>query len=460
MKRPNVLILYTDQQRWDTIAQGGFPLMHTPNIDALAKRGALFTNSFVNCPVCQPSRMSMLSGQYPAALGIRCNGTEMPEDITCVQHILKRYGYTTANIGKLHFRNHASAFRDHRDPHPHYGFDVMINSDEPGCYDDAYIKWVAEKDPSAVAACRCNTPPAWTGTPVEVHNRSAEHPYLFDGPEDLTHTAFVADETAQFIGRQAERGGPFFCVAGMYAPHPPINPPERFVRMYDSGDMPLPARNAGENYLSVTDEGWRKVKAYYYALVSHVDDQIGRVLRALAAHGAAEDTIVIFTSDHGEHLGDHGLIGKGAAYDSCARVPLVVSYPNGFSGGDHYDELVEAVDLVPSILDWCGVQQPAVMPGRSFRPLVEGKDYSPGESCLIELSNGIGSGYKAIRTLSHLYIHNADGCEELYDLSRDPDQVINCAVRPEHHDALAAARKEMIRRSFDSDLRLPRTAHY
>ena len=157
MKRPNVVLLYTDQQRWDTLRCAGNPHIHTPNLDALAARGMLFENAFCNSPVCMPSRQSMLSGLYPSVTGTTCNGIEMPESIPCLHNILGAYGYHTAQIGKLHFKNHSN--RDHREMHPSYGFDTMILSDEPGCYDDAYIKWVAEHDPSQVDACRCMTPP-------------------------------------------------------------------------------------------------------------------------------------------------------------------------------------------------------------------------------------------------------------------------------------------------------------
>ena len=141
MRRPNVLILYTDQQRWDTIGYGGDahylgnPHIHTPNLNRLAAEGVLFANAYCNNPVCMPSRQSMLSGRYPSTLGCTTNGIEMPEDVWTLPRILQSYGYQTANVGKLHFKNHAN--RDHREPHPRYGFDTLILSDEPGCYDDA-----------------------------------------------------------------------------------------------------------------------------------------------------------------------------------------------------------------------------------------------------------------------------------------------------------------------------------
>jgi len=466
MNRPNIVLIYTDQQRWDTIAALGNPLIKTPNLDRLCRTGTAFDHAFVNCPVCMPSRMSMLSGQYPAALGIANNGAEMPHDIDCVQHILGRYDYRTANIGKLHFLNHAGYGRDHRDPHPLYGFDTMINSDEPGCYDDAYIKWVERHDPSAVELCRSDTPPAWVREPVHHHPREVITPYVFRGPEQLSHTAFVADETCDYIRRHAANR--FFCIAGIYAPHCPINPPERFVDMYDLAEMPLPVRNKDENFVDretgepVSDDQWRKVKAYYYALVSHIDDQVGRIIDTIEELGLRENTLIVFTADHGENLGDHGLVAKGEAYDSSSRVPLVFSMPGTVAQARVSHEIVEAVDIVPTLLDLGGVQQPREMRGNSLLRSITGEGQPEGrESAFIELgSEQLGRHYKAVRTREYLYVCNRDGPEELYMLGRDPDQLANVARDPAAAGTLAVARKEALDRTFGAGLECRRTAQY
>lgn len=451
MKRPNILLLYTDQQRWDTIGAAGNPHILTPNLDALAAQGALFQHSYVNCPVCQPSRMSMLSGQYPQSLGIRFNGVEMPEEVPCLQHFLKRYGYRTGNIGKLHFKNHASAFRDHAELHPDYGFDTLILSDEPGCYEDAYLQWVREKDPSQVDSCRCSTPPAWQGPKFVSHSRKPDTPYVFEGPEELTHTAFVADQTSEFIRQSGNE--PFFCIAGFYAPHAPINPPQRFLDLYDTSAMPLPERNPGENWKGHSEDHWRSVKAHYYALISHIDDQIGRILKALEESGKAEDTIVVFTSDHGENLGDHGRVGKCLWYDSSTRVPLIVRYPNGIPKGMQTNSLTEAVDLAPSLLDWCGIQKPPSMQGKSFRSILEGKA-EIGEqrsSVFFELGRKVNKNWKAIKTKDILYCREGSGEEHLYDLQTDPHQLKDLATDPKYHETLQEGRNELLKRLIDSE---------
>jgi arylsulfatase A-like enzyme len=460
MNRPNILLLYTDQQRWDALAAAGNEQIHTPNLDALAAGGFFTDHAFVNHPVCMPSRQSMLSGQYGESIGCVCNGIEMDPSVPCLHNVLAPAGYHTANIGKLHFKNHAH--RDHREPHPTYGFDTLIHSDEPGCYDDAYIKWVAEHDPAAVDACRCDTPPAYDFGPARhVHPRGARTPYLFEGPEELTHTAFVADETCRFLRRHREER--FLCIAGFYAPHPPLNPPERFVDLYDPVELPLPHRPDGVDG-GLDDQTWRKVKQYYYALVSHVDDQVGRILRTLEELGLRERTLVVFTSDHGENLGDHATTGKCNAHDSAARVPLIVSWPGRIGAGQASSAIVEAVDIAPTLLDFAGVQTPPWFQGRSLRALCEGKVGEHRTDAYISRKIPFGEHicYKALRTREHLLIESTDpSTSELYDLQRDPHQLVNVIDEPAQAETLATLRARLLRRWFDVESPYPlRTGKY
>lgn len=470
MSRPNVLILHTDQQRWDTIRSGGNEHIHTPNLDALARQGTLFQNFFCNSPICMPSRQSMFSGQYPSAIGCTCNGIEMPEDVLTIHQVLKPYGYHTASNGKLHFLNHAN--RDHREPHPDYGFDQLIVSDDFGCYDDAYLKWVEMKDPSQVEKCLSTSCPAWTGEPWLIPGR--EHhmarPYIFDGPEELTHSAFVAEETISYIQRHSHE--PFYAIAGFFSPHSPVNPPRRFVEMYDPSTLPLPHMNEGEDVFDYSPEDWQRVKAYYYALISHIDDQIGRILRALDDAGLRENTLIIFTSDHGDHMGDHGIVEKGTPYDTCNRIPLIVSHPGHIPQGVIHEEIVEGVDLAPTILDYCGVQTPPVMTGRSLKPLFEGEGYEERTSAYIEVKvpsghaetrddgarhpRGLRGTWKGLRTRDYEYTVYRDGTELLFDIEQDPHELTNVAGDPGHLDGLHAMREEMVRRWFDVEPQYPK----
>jgi len=433
MSRPNILFIWTDQQRWDTLGVLN-PLIKTPHLDALASRGVVYSQTYCNSPLCMPSRASALSGRMPTHTGSTHNGIEYPYDPATgeprVPHIgsmLREAGYHTANLGKLHFLNHAH--RDHRQPHPSFGFSEVRISDEPGCYEDAYIQWVRQQDPDAVDLCRCSTPPAYDhGPPLKLEPRDVPHPYIFRGPEHLTHTAFVASITRDFIHDHADDDQPWLAIAGIYAPHCPINPPARFVDGYDPAEMPLPHRNPGENHGNVTDEQWRIIKQHYYALVSHVDDQVGRILAALDETGQRDNTLVIFTSDHGEYLGDHGRINKGPpGHDACARVPLIVCPPGGCAGRVD-DELVELLDLVPTMLDYADVEKPDELCGRSLRPHVERTGaFASREAVLMELLDPPADGWRTMITRDAKYGLHTHGDRWIIDRTADPHELTDLA---------------------------------
>ncbi|MFP4579530.1 MAG: sulfatase [Candidatus Sumerlaeia bacterium] len=455
MRRPNVLLIQTDQQRWDALGAAGNPYIHTPNLDRLAASGALMENAFCNNPVCMPSRQSMLSGLYPSALGCNTNGVEMSENTLTLQKVLQLVGYYTANIGKLHFKNHSN--RDHREYHPAYNFDTLILSDEPGCYDDAYIKWVEEKAPEQVENCRVSTPPVSLMRKIDKQPRNTHEPYIFEGPEELTHSAFVAEETVEFIRQQPDGGRPFFAIAGFYAPHAPLNPPKRFVEMYEIESMPEPHQGDGEGRPDLADVDWKKVKAYYYALVSHVDCEVGKILDALDETGLRDNTLIIFTSDHGEHLGDHCQVQKGPpGFDSCIHVPLIFSLPGKIEAGKRFGELVELVDLAPTVLDFCGIQTPPEWQGKSLRALLEGREFEARDSVFFEFHAPYGTSTKGVRTHEYKYIATNGGQEHLYDLTKDPHELVNLAETRDAADLLHAGRAELLKRLFDVEAQFPR----
>jgi arylsulfatase A-like enzyme len=378
----------------------------------------------------------------------------LPVDALTLPRMLKPYGYDTANIGKLHFRNHAT--RDHREPHPDYGFDTLILSAEPGCYDDAYIKWVEAQNPAAVPQCRCTSPSAVTTGRVEKRPRNTHEPYAFEGPEHLTHSAFVADETIRFLRAHRER--PFLLIAGFFAPHPPVNPPQRFVDLYDPAALEPPAlREDQRERLGLSDEEWRRVKAFYYALVSHVDGQVGRIHSCLEECGLRERTLVIFTSDHGEYLGDHGRVQKGPpGYDCCVHVPLILSQPGRIPAGETRSELIEAVDLLPTILDGCAIQCPPQAQGRSFQGLLEGHEYQPRRSVYVEYKEPFGISWKTVRTARWKYCASNTGEERLFDLQKDPHELQDVSGDAAHATDLQEMRREWMRRIFEAENQYPR----
>jgi arylsulfatase A-like enzyme len=466
MERPNILLLYTDQQRWDALSANGNPDIQTPNLDRLAQEGVNLDRFFVQNAVCMPSRVSMLTGQYPATLGILRNGVPVPQGTLALPGLLGNYGYSSANIGKLHFLPHAN--RDHRDIHPDYGFDHLEISDEPGCYEDAYRAWVRRRAPDQLDAVSVGLPPAtevWQetmGINDGIHHPEQRFPKeatAFAGRSNLTHSAFVAEQTMAYF--RSHRHAPFFCIAGFYSPHSPWVAPQEFIDLYDPDTLALPefppqvdAQRSGEVF---SDRELRAARQGYYAMISEVDYHTGRILNCLDELGLGENTIVIFTSDHGEWLGEHLRYGKGyPGHDCVSRVPMIVRWPRGVAApGRTAHALTEAVDLVPTLLDCAGIPTPYHLQGRSFLALLQNGDYTERQSALTEMN-----GWKTLRTDRFRYVAEADGRESLYDLAQDPGGYHNVAEDPAYISALAEARHELLTRLLARERPIPRVWPY
>ena len=471
MKRPNILILYTDQQRWDALGANGNEEIITPNLDELAASGLNFTHHFVQNPVCMPSRISMLSGRYPSSLGITHMGVPVPEDLVTLPKILKQYGYRTANIGKLHFLPHAN--RDHRLPHPAYGFDHLEIADEPGVYEDAYRAWVRRREPEQMDGISAGIPPAsrlWQRVmgidDGVVHRgdpdgrRDFDRAIPFAADESLTHSAFVGEQTMEFIEQTGE--APFLCIAGFYSPHAPWMAPQKYLDLYDPEQISLPnfpdsitAQRPPEPEAQFSDAQLRRARQGYYAMISEVDFYVGEILDRLETSGKRNNTIVIFTSDHGEWLGDHLRYGKGyPADDAVSRVPLIVSAPDGLRDKAHHG-LVEAVDIVPTLLELAGIQIPPFLQGESLAAVVEGKDARRKAIALTE-----GDGWKCLRTDRYRYLVHADGRESLWDMHADPGEYFDVSACGDYADAMADCRKTLLQRLLEIERPRPRVWTY
>ena len=463
MRRPNILILYTDQQRWDALGANGNAEISTPNLDRMAAQGLSYDRFFVQNPVCMPSRVSMLSGQYPSQLRITHMGVPVPEDLTTLPHIVGTCGYRTANIGKIHFLPHAN--RDHREVHPSYGFDHMEISDEPGCYEDAYREWVRAKAPDQLDLISCGLPPAtgvWQKT-LRVDD-GIKHPegrfkqtQPFRGRSDLTHTAFVADQTIEFI--RSNRQGPFMCIAGFYSPHSPWIAPQEFLDLYAPDGLSVPRfpedidpKRTG----MYADDAIRNATWGYYAMITEVDHHVGRVLDCLEAEGVADDTIVLFTSDHGEYLGEHLRYGKGFPGEDCiSRVPMVARWRHGLGEpGEAIHHIVEAVDVVPTLLRWAGIPLPPHLQGVPL-PTSNAAEARTKASALLETTQG-----KSLRTDGFRYVVRTGGAEQLYDLEQELGGYVDVASDPKYAGALAAVRAELIRRMLAMERPIPRIWPY
>ena len=470
MQRPNILIIYTDQQRWDAMGINGNPDIKTPNLDKLAQEGVNFDHYFIQNPVCMPSRVSFLTGQYPSKLGITQMGVPVPEETITLPKMLGNYGYRSANIGKLHFLPHAN--RDHRNLHPDYGFDHLEISDEPGSYEDAYRAWVRRKAPEELDKVSLGQAPlriTWMeamGLTDDIKHpleRFPKKPLAFNSRDDLTHTAFVAEQSIAFMKQQNEQGQPFLCVAGIYSPHSPWVAPQRFIDMYDPDTLTLPefppeieAKRKAGHY---DDHELRLARQGYYAMISEVDYHVGQMMTALDDLGIRDNTIVVFTSDHGEWLGEHLKYGKGyPGPDVVSRVPLIIRGPAELgikATGESLNHIAEGVDVIPTLLDLTGIQQPPQLQGRSLLSSLGGRGYAGRGSALMEFT-----GWKMLRSERYRYLCHADGSEKLWDLVADPSEYHDIAAEADSAEILAQHRHLLVQRLIEMERPLERTWGY
>lgn len=469
MSEPNILLLYTDQQRFDALGCAGNPDVQTPCLDRLAGSGVRFSRHFVQNPVCMPSRVSMLSGRYPSNLGILKMGHPVPEDLPLVSHRLRGAGYRTACIGKLHFLPHSN--RDHRESHPAYGFDHMEVSDEPGPYDDAYRAYIRRTQPDQLDAISAHVyPPAakvWREAvdfSDPVRHPSGWNPWrteAFSGNDEATHTAFVGQRTIDFLRGQTP-GRPFFCLSGFYSPHSPLVAPQRFLDLYRPESFTLPqyppeleVKRKTEGF---DDETLRQAMHGYYAMVSEVDHWVGEILNTLEASRLLDNTVVVFTSDHGEFLGEHLAWGKWhPAPDCVSRVPLLMSGP-GIAPGVS-DALVESVDIVPTLLQLAGVSVPSSVDGDSLADALAGNAFEGKEAVLIEDAMH-DCAWRGLRTRGHRYILEADGRERLFDLNADFGEYRDLAETADAEALLGKYRGKLARRMIQINHCRPRLWPY
>lgn len=465
----NVLVIYVDQWRWDALGSMGSQA-HTPNLDKLASDGVQFDHAFVQSPVCMPSRVSMLTGRYPSNLGITHMGVPVDENTETVATTLRRRGWRTANIGKLHFLPHAN--RDHSATHPDYGFDTLQLSDEPGVYHDDYRAWVASVAPESLPAVTGELPPAahtWRETmgetrTAEFGDRSARDDFAevreFGADDNLTHTAWVASQTVDHL-RSLSSEQPAFTIASFFSPHAPFCVPRRFLDLYDAQSLSLPALTDQDRQRQAvdgpSDAHLRTMRHGYYAAISEVDWHIGRILDVLDELGRSDDTLVVFVADHGEWMGDNLRFSKGyPADDPVSRVPLIMRWPEGtHEAGRVVTDIVECVDIVPTVLDAVGVPAPRHLQGASLRGYLDGSG---------EKVNALGitehDGWRSIRVENHRYLVHSDGTETLWEVSLDGLELRDVTTDPAAAETLSDIRRRYIAHVLRSERPRERTWAY
>jgi len=422
--RPNVLLVMLDQMRWDAIAAHGNPVVRTPAMDELCRRGTTFSRAYTPSPVCVPSRAALLTGLLPHRSGVVSNGTPLAEGTDTVAHALRRAGYATAAIGKMHF---TPVRADH-------GFDRMELSEEipDRVEDDDYLQDLVAAGFGHVEE------------PHGVRHELYYTPQPSQLPEQHHTTAWTGRRTVAYLEERAERDEPFFCFTSFIKPHPPFDPPSPWHRMYDPLDMPDPVREPGElEALSFQQRLQHRVKwmppdadllrlrtmrAYYYACVSFVDAWLGEILATLERTGLAENTLVVLTSDHGEYLGDHWSFGKRGFHEVTAGIPLVVAGP-GVRAGVESDALVMLPDVTATLADAAGAEPVERPDGESLRPLLAGERATHHAWLPGQLGSGPTALYMATDT-RWKYVHGAaDQREWLFDLS-DPRETQDLSGDP------------------------------
>ena len=461
MGRPNILLICTDQQRFDAVGAYGNRAISTPNLDRLASDGVLFENCYVQNPVCGPSRASLMTGRYVPSHGLHANGVDLARDEELFSKRLADAGYDCGLVGKLHL----GSCRDGRiEPRLDDGFRVFRWSHEPypGSSENAYHRWLSARYPDLYAsAMSSGDRSAWDTMPIEAH-----------------YTHWIGEETIDFLRTSRRADQPFFFVANFFDPHHGFGAPAEHLSRYDVADLPAPVTRDGElenkpaiftdaskesyagaarGYLDYSETELMEVRRAYYAMVSMVDDEVGRILDTLAECGLAEDTMVVFTSDHGEMLGDHQLMLKGPfMYDCAVRVPLIVRWPGTADGGTRRSELVQWIDLAPTFLAAAGLEAPAAMQGESLAGLARGEAAGWRDWALSHYRES-GGPYDPpvhVTMLRHeswkLVVHHGGPASsrertgELYHLAADPDELVNLWADPDYRDRRTALQEKLI----------------
>ncbi len=476
--RPNILIFCVDEMRADHLGCAGNAVVRTPHLDALAGGGTLFRRACCNNPICMPARATMFTGLLPRDHGLRVNGQFMRPDLPILPQVFKEAGYRTQASGKLHLtpwapdmttatpESHPESYVYWNQgaittfPTPYYGFDdVNFVGGHTSSVFGPYKEWLKSQgcDPALLSPARALEKPS-----------GAPGCYKMGLPEERHYNRFISDATIRLLRESARpEAPPFFAWCSFPDPHAPIAPPAPYCHLYDPADMPLPVergedaarlpafyrdvfegrvRPNGVTNTGVSEAHVREMIALTYGMITHVDAEIGRVLAVLRETGLDHNTIVVFTGDHGDMMGDHGLLWKAFyTFGGCIRIPLIVRVP-GLRGGLVSDALTSQIDLFPSALDLCGIPEPGadwvraktpfergsvvplkLRPGLSWRPVLEGTSRTLHEHVVIENDDPTtGLLARALVTPTHrLTLYPGTGNGELFDLENDPGERCN-----------------------------------
>lgn len=433
---PNVLFIASDDLNND-LGCYGHPLVRSPNLDRLARRGVRFERAYCQFPLCSPSRVSLLTGRLPDTTRVydlqKNFRSELPDVVTLPQ-LFQRHGYFVARVGKIY----------------HYGNPGQIGTsglDDPASWD--LVVNPAGVDKAEEAVLVNHTPQRGLGSSLSLYASPADDEEHTDG--------LVATETIKLLERHRDR--PFFIAAGFYRPHCPYIAPKKYFELYPLERIRAPVFSTNEwakvpraalwittPHFGVSEQAQRESIQAYYAAISFLDAQIGRLLDALDRLGLTDNTLVVFWSDHGYLLGQHGQWMKMTLFEGSARVPLLIAGPGVKARGQASPRTVELVDLYPTLADLCGLQAPQGLAGRSLRPLLSNPRARWNKPALTQVRRGRGDGTfmgYSVRTERWRYTEWDEGRRgaELYDYASDPAERHNLAKDPRYARRVAAMQR-------------------
>ena len=437
-RRPNILLVLTDQQRHDTIAAAGNTYIKTPTMDRLCREGTRFDRAYTPSPVCVSARSSLITGQYPNNSGCYDNGYPMPTDRPSMMDLLSTAGYTCHGAGKMHFTPERDALRGFRSRDTQEELCDTVGGDD-------YLRFVHDHGFEHVHDVM--------GSRGEMYYI----PQISQLPARLHPTTWVADRSIDFL-KSRDGSEPFFLWSSFIHPHPPFSPPTPWNKLYRGPNMPRPKRcdfhedlwtyfNRHQNRYKYRDQGLdnnllRVMRAYYWACVSFIDYHAGRIVAQLEAMGELDNTLIVWSSDHGEFLGDYDCFGKRSFLDPAGRVPMLARLPARFPSGAVEETPCSLVDLIPTFL---GVAKAdpgeAELDGVDLAGLIGSVEDRTVYGQIQRTDHGV---YMACdRSLKYFY-SAPDQKEYLIDLKADPEETRNCAENPLYQNEVAEMRSRLI----------------
>lgn len=506
-KKPNILLITTDQQHFSALGKVN-PKIHTPNIDRLCDEGTRFDRAYCPSPVCTPSRASVITGLYPSQHGAWTIGVKLPEDVPTVGAALSGEGYHTGLIGKAHFQP-LSGDSLERQPKlrdldfwrgfngPWYGFDhieLTRNHADESHAGQHYAIWAEAK---GLTDWQEYFQPLPNMTASKAPKMSSSHYWArkdrhWQLPEDLHYTPWIGERSVAFIEQSKAQEKPFFLWTSFPDPHPPYTAPEPWASMYDPEDMEPGRLVPGEHdknapHFAMTQEedpdfaSWhdpheahgcashlyaedelKKDMAVYYGMMSFLDKEVGRILDKLDELGIADDTLIVFTTDHGHFLGQHGLVAKGPFhYEDMLRIPFIVRWPGKVPAGKVSDAIQSLVDLTPTFLEASGWGVPKNLQGVSQLSTWTGEAESARDFAICENRHNPDmphvTTYVNARYKISVYRHGDIG--EVFDLQEDPNELNNLWDAPEGKEIKSKMLHEMVQGIMQSEpMKMPRVA--